>query len=94
MGRATPFLKSKPVATDFSRLIRIPDHAQKSATACNRRDMSASDLATSARSSANPRAGARRPEMVRWPTPVALRASSSALKISPNNRGDDLSPCF
>ena len=56
--------------------------------------MSAADLVMSTRSSAKPRAGVRRPDIVRWPTPVALRASSSALKINPKSRGDDLSPCF
>ncbi len=43
--------------------------------------MSAADLVVKTRSSAKPLAGARRPEMVRWPTPVALRARCSALKI-------------
>jgi hypothetical protein len=43
VGRATPLLKSKPVATDFSSLILIPDHAQKSATTCRRRDISAAE---------------------------------------------------
>jgi hypothetical protein len=80
---ATPFLKSKPVATDFSRLILMPDLAQKSATTWRRRDMSAADLVVSTRSSARPLAGGQRPEIVRWPTPVALGARSSALNNRP-----------
>ena len=56
--------------------------------------MSAADLVMSTRSSAKPRAEVRRPEIVRWPTPVALRARSNPLKINPKSRGDDLSPCF
>jgi hypothetical protein len=66
----------------------IPDHVQKSATTRRRRERSPADLATMARSSANPQAGDRRPEMVRCPTPVALRARSRALNTSLKRRGE------
>ena len=56
--------------------------------------MAASDLVTSAKSSANLLAGARSPEMVLCPTPVAVRAKRRALKTSPISSGDDLSPAF
>jgi hypothetical protein len=79
VGRLIPSLKSKPLITGFSRLILIPDHAQKSATTRRRRGRSPADLATVARSSANPRAGDRRPEMVLCPTLVALDSEQSIM---------------
>ena len=56
--------KSKAVATVFARLTRIPDQRQKSATTVRRRFIPSAVSVQSTRSSANPRAGVRRPETV------------------------------
>ena len=86
--------KSKAVATLFSSLTRIPDQRQKSATTFRRWFIPSSDSVHSTKSSANPRAGVRRPEIVLCATPVARSASRRQLKMMPKSRGDNLSPCL
>ena len=56
--------------------------------------MSSGDSVQSTRSSANPRAGVRRPVMSRCAIPVALSARRRQLKIKSNSKGDSLSPCL
>ena len=52
------------------------------------------DPVTRTRSSANPLDDDRSPWIVLYPTPVFLRARSSALNTKLNSSGDSLSPCL
>ncbi len=87
VGRSVLSLESNPVTIDFSRLILIPDHAQKSAIARRRRNKYVAALETFTRSSANPRAGDRRLEMVWCPSPptdskLTLKSEAHDLKLT------------